>query len=137
MRHQVIHQTNDVLLRNLPGLLTLCFLDLLSESQEELSHLVLFSVHLKHRDVPLPVDLVTWRMLPHTLGLHAIEINERRAQQRFVCISQVTQSSLILLILFSILHLITCVVAIHLFLLPVQQRNQSGRKDHLTSLTDK
>lgn len=39
-------------------------------------YLVLLSVHLKDRDVPLPVDLVTWRVLPHTLCLNATERRE-------------------------------------------------------------
>lgn len=39
-----------------------------------LLYLVLLSVHLKDRDVHLPVNLVTWRVLPHTLGLNATEI---------------------------------------------------------------
>lgn len=42
-------------------------------------YLVLLSVHLKDRDVPLPVDLVTWRVLPHTLCLNA---TERRGSSR-------------------------------------------------------
>lgn len=40
------------------------------------SHLVLLPIHLKHRDVSLPVDLVTWRVLPHTLGLDETEMND-------------------------------------------------------------
>lgn len=43
-----------------------------------LFYLVLLSIHLKDRDVPLPVDLVTWRVLPHTLGLYATEIRGSR-----------------------------------------------------------
>lgn len=42
-------------------------------SRTALFYLVLLSVHLKDRDVALPVDLVTWRVLPHTLGLKATQ----------------------------------------------------------------
>ena len=39
------------------------------EGSQEDTYLVLLSVHLEDGDVSLPVDLVPWRMLPHTLGL--------------------------------------------------------------------
>lgn len=35
-----------------------------------LLYLILLSVHLKDRVVPLPVDLIARRVLPHTLGLN-------------------------------------------------------------------
>lgn len=35
------------------------------------SHLVLFSVHLKHRYGAFSVNLISWGMLPHTLGLQS------------------------------------------------------------------
>ena len=41
--------------------------------EEDQPHLVLFAVHLKDGDVCLPVDLVSWRVLPHALGLEETE----------------------------------------------------------------
>lgn len=41
------------------------------------SHLILFSVDLKHRYGAFSVNLISWRMLPHTLGLkgHTLKYN--------------------------------------------------------------